>query len=800
MKHFFPSAPLWALALGALLSATLCLNAQDLPKDNNGWSQISRSSDSRVIYCSHSTGNDSNNGLSSGSPVKSLNKAFSLVRNGYPDHVYLRRGDTWTNQTFQGLKSKSGRSSTQRIIVAYYGSGNRPQIKTDNDFILPITSGSVQNLAIIGIEFYNYTVNPNDPNYAYPGEGKVKDGFHFQGSRVYNFLLEDCKISYFKNLVTIFNKDYGSGDAFINIDIRRNILVNAYNPGSTYKKIKSQGIYVSHTKDLLIEENFMDRNGWYQGRDDSQASQYTHNIYLSSDNAGPCIVSGNIISQGAAHGLQLRSGGTAENNAFIGNAIGMNIGYTAKPTYYSGSTVVHNNVVTDGRPQVPNDNTLPQTGAIWGIWKQKIDKVTVSHNIVANIQDTRGGKMNPYNEGLQNDPNAFGTGNIGWNWNQENFPATDPGWADPTRDKESFAAAKGYPNYEAWVKAASNRGIKNFPAKFTAYDYVDYIRAGFGKPAVKRLYGGDGGDGSDGGSTAPLMHWKFNGNGADATNQNYAKLQGGAGFTTTSREGSQALLTDGIDDWADIDNAALETSFNKRTVAFWVDFDTRSGTSTVYEEGGSTNGFGIRCQNEVLQARARSGSNSVNVAMPYTYTGWQYITLVFDQGNLKLYRNGNLMDETNSSLSEVPNHSDPAGIAQTNGNDVWNAGSDHYFHGRLDDFRIYKAALAQSEIQALYSRNARVAPVQTKVATEPAWAEKIVIYPNPAQNVLRVRLPNREGEVTITLLDILGREVLQYHQLNANEISLPVQVLPRGLYQVSIQQSGQQTLRKLLIE
>ncbi len=485
MKHYFSFTPLRALVLGILLPATLSLNAQDLPQDNDGWSQISRSSDSRAIYCS-SSGSDGNNGFSTESPVKSLDKAFSLVRNGYPDHVYLKRGDTWTNQTFRGLSSKSGRSSSQRIIVAYYGSGDRPLIKTNNNFILSVTSGTVQNLAIIGIEFYNYTVNPNDPNYVNPGRDKVKNGFHLQQSRVFNFLLEDCKISYFRYLINIFNRDHGSGDAFINIDIRRNILVNAYNPGSTYDIVKSQGIFISHTKDLLIEENFMDRNGWYQGRSDSQPNQYNHNIYLSSDNAGPCIVRGNIISQGAAHGLQLRSGGTAENNAFIGNAIGMNIGYTAKPTYYSGSTVVRDNVVTDGRPQVPNDNKEPQTGAIWGIWKQEIDKVLVSHNIVANIQDVRGQNIEPYNEGFQGNPNRFGPGNIAWNWKEGNFPTPKPNWKDSSRDKDTFAKARGYGSYQEWANAASRRGIKSLPTKFTAYDYINYIREGFNKSAVSR--------------------------------------------------------------------------------------------------------------------------------------------------------------------------------------------------------------------------------------------------------------------------------------------------------------------------
>ena len=795
MKHFFlPIKTRIPFVLCALLLTALTLNAQDLPLDNNGWSIITTSSDSRVIYCSSSAGNDSNNGLSSGSPVKTLNQAFSLVRDGYPDHVYLKRGDTWKNQTFQNLNRKSGRSSANRIVVAYYGSGSRPLVKIDNQFALSIASGSVSDLAIIGIEFYNYTVNPTDPDYSNPGRDNIKNGIHLQGSRVSNFLLEDCKLSFFRYLINIFNKNHG-GRAFSNIDIRRNILVNAYNPGSSTAKVKSQGMFISHTKDLLIEENFMDHNGWYQRRSDSQPNQYNHNIYLSSDNEGPCVVRGNVLSRGAAHGLQLRSGGTAKNNAFIGNAVGMNVGYDdAKPTYYSGSTLVSNNVVTDGRPQVPNDFTNPQTGAIWGIWKQSIDKVTVNNNIVANIQDDRGGNVRPYEEGLRNAPNALGTGNIGWNWNQESFPAADPGWTDPTRDKERFAAFKNYTSYQDWVNAASRRGIKTWPSELTAYDYINYIRAGFNKsPVARPQYGG----GNGGGSSSPIMHWKFNGDGVDENNRNYAKLQGGVGFTTSAKEGSQALFADGVNDWADIDNAGLETSFSQRTVAFWVDFDTRTGSSTVYEEGGSTNGFGIRCQNEVLQARAKGGSKVVNIAIPYTYTGWEYIAVVFDGGNLKLYRNGNLVDEASGSLNSVPGHSDPAGIAKTNGNDVWGAGSGHFFHGKLDDFRVYQTALAQSQIQALYDSNARRA---TSAIKEPTPVAEPVIpafrtYPNPASEQLTV-----EGSENyqLTLYDMTGRAVLQRDQLRGVS-TIDVRHLRTGIYLIRLRDGEQPEERRPIV-
>ena len=95
--------------------------------------------------------------------------------------------------------------------------------------------------------------------------------------------------------------------------------------------------------------------------------------------------------------------------------------------------------------------------------------------------------------------------------------------------------------------------------------------------------------------------------------------------------------------------------------------------------------------------------------------------------------------------------------------------------------------------------NARMADKSKTSAKEPNIQE-VKLFPNPAQDVLRVRLPSREGEVVITLTDLMGRQVLQHRQPNAQEVSLPVQELAPGLYHVNVQQAGQRTMRKLLVE
>ena len=60
---------------------------------SSGWTNLAPSSDSRIIYVSSVLGADTNSGLSEASPKRTLAAAVSLLRDGYPDWLLLRRGD-----------------------------------------------------------------------------------------------------------------------------------------------------------------------------------------------------------------------------------------------------------------------------------------------------------------------------------------------------------------------------------------------------------------------------------------------------------------------------------------------------------------------------------------------------------------------------------------------------------------------------------------------------------------------------------------------------------------------------------
>ena len=96
--------------------------------DEQGWTVFGRSADTRIVYVSNSTGSDTNSGLAEDAPVKTLAKARTLLRNGTPDWMLLKRGDVWT-ENFTNWKT-SGRDEDEMMVIGAYGSGARPKLNT----------------------------------------------------------------------------------------------------------------------------------------------------------------------------------------------------------------------------------------------------------------------------------------------------------------------------------------------------------------------------------------------------------------------------------------------------------------------------------------------------------------------------------------------------------------------------------------------------------------------------------------------------------------------------------------------
>ncbi|MDQ3014759.1 MAG: fibronectin type III domain-containing protein [bacterium] len=340
------------------------------PVSGPGWTTLTSSSDTKKIYVSNSSGSDSNNG-SSNAPVKTLSKAYSLVRNGYPDWILLKKGDVWTNEGFTDWEH-SGRSASEPVVITSYGSGTaRPLIESGSkaglmayDSVYSPTK-RVKNLSIVGIHFKG--------NYAQSGI-RILTGES-------NILIEDIKIERYATNISITTQD--SAQRIKNVTIRRSVIMDAFHLTEPSQR---QGIYVNGADGLLIEENVVERNGW---RVRNEGSVYAHDIYLAYNNTG-VTVRKNIISRGASHGLQMRPGGIVEDNLFVGNPISMSYGVVNGINLKAGgvSGRVNNNVILEGSDITPNATRG------WGMEISNIKagtNTTVSNNLFAFNKSIRKG-------------------------------------------------------------------------------------------------------------------------------------------------------------------------------------------------------------------------------------------------------------------------------------------------------------------------------------------------------------------------------------------------------------------------
>ncbi len=464
------------LALAFGVSAAPLADAQTEPLgphlDSNGWTAFTPSMDTHIIYVSNTSGRDTNDGRSERIPVKTIAKGISLLRDGYPDWLLLKKGDTWTNEAF-GWFFKSGRSARESMLISSYGSGARPLIKTrgTNPAIGSFGAGGNRGgnfIALVGIEFYAYTRDPSSPHFIASGAGNKQEGLFFLNPSSW-ILVEDCKFSFYAdNLVfELGPKQY--------VALRRNVIVDAYSTDS-----HSQGVFADNVKSLLLEENIFDHNGWNDSTG-ATATVFNHNIYLQGlayspkSVSGPAVIKGNIIANASSHGVQLRAGGEVTDNLFVHNPLGLLI---LPPSSVTRNVFLSGNDITPSIPrgfgidvnpfngpvQITNnilahENSIARVGHAITLYPGT-SSVIVAHNIIYKWD-------NPLvNNGKDNITSA----------NEINLT----GYRDANRTIETYnKLLGGAPSLSDFLKEARKQSKDNWRPQYLAKNVNEYIRAGF---------------------------------------------------------------------------------------------------------------------------------------------------------------------------------------------------------------------------------------------------------------------------------------------------------------------------------
>ncbi len=401
--------------------------ALDLPRDADGWTVFTPSSDTRIMYVS-SSGDDATaveyTSASNVNPFdpqgtvysfKTYKAAKAHTRSGYPDWVLFKRGDTFTEDLCIDDDNDgsilSGRSANEPALVGAYGAtGISPVFKVKAGGIqVRFLRGSShfvgEYIAICGLAFYSYTRNPADSAYNSAEEGDVGICiWQNANNKIRNILVEGCSSSFFSTGMSVYSSSTDTTSYVENIEIRRNIIMNAYSNSGAH----SQGMWASRVRNFLVDENVFDHNGWLiqatlPGENlQGQATMFNHNTYTCA--LINSTFRNNIFTRASSIGTKFTApydiqGLTINDNLYVDNELGLNVcsNYPERLFRVKGATIKDNVFYNLGRSNQTKRNVS------WGMDIAGWDGGSVYNNLmVHNLPQPQGLRAFMISEGSRN--------------------------------------------------------------------------------------------------------------------------------------------------------------------------------------------------------------------------------------------------------------------------------------------------------------------------------------------------------------------------------------------------------------
>lgn len=281
------------------------------PVPSVGWTDISLVPGAVATYVSASSGSDANAGTIS-APLMTLSAGYSKLRDGQPDQLLLKCGDTFSIDT-QSWTKASG-DPTKPMIVASYGTGARPKIRSNGTAFY----GGSQNKR--GLLFADLDLAPNSPT-----DGSSAFLFFTPWS---NIRIEGCYIVGYA--VNIVMQEVTTGVRATGNSVHRCVFGDSNSPGQGH----SQNIFIGNQDGWSLTESVLDKGGALE------FTIFSHNLYGSETN-GTLTVDGNTFSRAGSHAYQVRSGGRVVRNLSLQNPINGYVGDSAgQPSTFTDNVAI----------------------------------------------------------------------------------------------------------------------------------------------------------------------------------------------------------------------------------------------------------------------------------------------------------------------------------------------------------------------------------------------------------------------------------------------------------------------------
>lgn len=291
-------------------------------------------------------------------------------------------------------------------------------------------------------------------------------------------------------------------------------------------------------------------------------------------------------------------------------------------------------------------------------------------------------------------------------------------------------------------------------------------------------------------SDSLVAHYFLDGNGNDSVGSNNGTVMGATLTSDRNSNINAAYSFNGSGDWINIGNYPDLAITGDITVSAWIKTPASwpstyrdpmiyvrntKYVSTIYGLNlfmNNTNSSSGRKFGFIAKTTTNSWGDDYALSTSTLQLNTWYFVVGVREGNvMKVYVNSVLEDTDVGTSSPIDYGPSPnASIGQKDST------SQHWFNGVIDDVRIYKRALSQSDIQALYNWtgiNENLYNIESQ----------IVLYPNPATNNLNISTKENRIIHKIEILDIAGKviEVKSFKKPNEN-IKIGISNLSDGAY------------------
>jgi len=290
------------------------------------------------------------------------------------------------------------------------------------------------------------------------------------------------------------------------------------------------------------------------------------------------------------------------------------------------------------------------------------------------------------------------------------------------------------------------------------------------------------------GDSALVMNLQFEGNLRDSTiNLNHSAPFGEITFVD-GKVGNLSIALNGEDNFLQLPfNVANQKEI---TVSTWVYWNGGTPWQRIFDFGnGETEYMNLTPQ---MRFAIKNGGTEQRLDASALPKGeWTHVAVTLGAAGAHLYKNGELVDES-MDVALRPIDFKPVlnyiGRAQT---------EVPLFDGKMDDFRIYNYELTADEIAVLAS------DVNTSAQSIADRNEiNIYVYPNPAGNILKYNIDNRNNgnTETFSLYNIYGEQVFQQDIKNKIEGEINVSDLPSGIYLLKVTGKNIMSTAKIVIK